>query len=158
MYAEKNISYACIGLCLQKILQSIAFFQHFLPSSKVSSKFWSWKFFQHSFRVQRRRRVKTYIRRQSKNVWDLKLTLLKGNTVKRQCHAILDFSLFSKISVPKAPEYPTRAVSNFLRKFLRSSSCFTGVIETGGKWKKSSIKTVLNFLFGHLRVAEVTYR
>jgi hypothetical protein len=34
----------------------------------------------------------------------------------------------------------------------------TGVIDTGGKWKKSPVRKVLIILFGHLWVIELTYR
>jgi hypothetical protein len=53
------------------------------------------------------------------------------------------------------------AVSNFfenLRRYSRSSRCTTGVNDTGGEWKKSSIIKVLIILFGHLWEVEVTYR
>ncbi len=33
---------------------------------------------------------------------------------------------------------------------IRSSRCTTGVVDTGGKWKKSAITKVLIILFGHL--------
>ncbi len=39
-----------------------------------------------------------------------------------------------------------------------SSRCTTGVNDTGGKWKKSSIIKVLIILFGHLWEEELTYR
>jgi hypothetical protein len=32
------------------------------------------------------------------------------------------------------------------------------VVDTGGKWKKSSIKKVLTILSGHLWLVELTYR
>jgi hypothetical protein len=35
--------------------------------------------------------------------------------------------------------------------------CTTGVFDSG-KWKKSSIRKVLNILFGHLWVVELRYR
>ncbi len=42
---------------------------------------------------------------------------------KGQCHELLNFRFFSLISVPQAPEYPTRAVSYFfkMRGDIRSS-------------------------------------
>jgi hypothetical protein len=48
-----------------------------------------------------------------------------------QCHEIFDFLDF--------PEKTIMAVSNFskIRGDNRSSRCTTGVIDTGGKWKKS---------------------
>jgi hypothetical protein len=36
--------------------------------------------------------------------------------------------------------------------------CTTGVVDTYGKWKKSSIRKVFNILFGHLWVVQLTYR
>ena len=37
-----------------------------------------------------------------------------------------------------------------IRGDIHSSRCTTGVVDTGGKWKKSSIIKVLIILFGHL--------
>ncbi len=56
--------------------------------------------------------------------------------------------------------YTIRVVLNFLkiRGDVRSSRCTTGVVDTGGKWKKSSIIKVLIILFGHLWEVELTYR
>jgi hypothetical protein len=45
-----------------------------------------------------------------------------------------------------------------IRGDIRSSRCTTGVVDTGGKWKKSSIIKVLIILFGHLWEVELTYR
>jgi hypothetical protein len=65
---------------------------------------------------------------------------------------------------PQAPEYPIRAVSNFpkIRGDIHSSRCTTGVVDkknnTSGKWKKSSIRKVLNIFCGHLWVVEFTLR
>jgi hypothetical protein len=39
---------------------------------------------------------------------------------------------------------------------ISSSMCTTGVVDTGGKWKKSSIRKFLIILFGHLWVEELT--
>ncbi len=41
---------------------------------------------------------------------------------------------------------------------IRCSRCTTGVVDTGGKWRKSSIRNVLIILFGHLWEVELTYR
>jgi hypothetical protein len=41
---------------------------------------------------------------------------------------------------------------------IRSSRCTTGVIDTGGKWEKSSVIKVLIVLFGHLFEVELTHR
>jgi hypothetical protein len=47
---------------------------------------------------------------------------------------------------PPSPwyEYPIISVSIFLniREDICSSTCNTGVVDTGGRWKKSSIKEV----------------
>ncbi len=51
---------------------------------------------------------------------------------------------------------PIRAVSNFFENSRRYSQ-FTGVNDTGGKWKKSSIRIFLIILFGPLWVEELTY-
>jgi hypothetical protein len=34
-----------------------------------------------------------------------------------------------------------------IRGDIRSSWCTTGVVETGGKWKKSSIRKVFHYFF-----------
>ncbi len=41
---------------------------------------------------------------------------------------------------------------------IRSSRCTSGVVDTDGKWEKSSIWKVLIILFGHLWVVESRYR
>ncbi len=41
---------------------------------------------------------------------------------------------------------------------IRSSKCTTDVVDTGVKWKKSSIIKVLIILFGHLWEVELTHR
>ncbi len=55
---------------------------------------------------------------------------------------------------------PLGSFRNFLEICgdIRSSRCTTGVVDTGGKWKKSSIIKVLIILFGHLWEVELTYR
>jgi hypothetical protein len=45
-----------------------------------------------------------------------------------------------------------------IRGDICSSRCTTGVIDSSGKWKKSSIIKVLIILFGHLWEVELTYR
>ncbi len=78
--------------------------------------------------------------------------------LKGQCHEIFCFWFFSWISFPPAPEYSIKTVSNFskIRWDIRSSRFATGVNDTGGKWKKSSIRKILIILFGHLWVVEKT--
>ncbi len=52
---------------------------------------------------------------------------------------------FSSISFPQAPDYAISTDSNFFRKFANKKSQIndTVVVDTGGKWKKSSIKKFL---------------
>jgi hypothetical protein len=45
-----------------------------------------------------------------------------------------------------------------MRGDIRSSRFATGVVDTGGKWKKSSIKNFFWISFGHLGVIELAYR
>ncbi len=81
--------------------------------------------------------------------------------LKGQCHEIFCFWFFSWISFPLAPEYSIETVSIFskIRGDIRSSRFATGVNDTGGKWKKSSIRKIVIILFGHLWVpiVEETY-
>ncbi len=81
-----------------------------------------------------------------------------GN-LKGQCHEIFCFWFFSLIGFPQAPEYSIKTVSNFskIRGDIRISRFATGVNDTGGKWKKSSIRKILIILFSHLWVVEETY-
>ncbi len=79
---------------------------------------------------------------------------LKG-TVSR------DFRLlfFSWISSPKPLSIPLGLFQIFskIRGDICSSRWTTGVVDTGGKWRKSSITTFLIILFGHLWEVELTY-
>ncbi len=81
-------------------------------------------------------------------------TYLKG-----QCHEIFASGFFKK-SVPPQPQRislrPFRIFSK-IRGDIRSSRFATGVNDTGGKWKKSSIRKILIILFGYLWVVEETY-
>jgi hypothetical protein len=45
-----------------------------------------------------------------------------------------------------------------IRGDIRSSRCTTGVVDTGGKWKITSIRKVFIISFGHLWVVELAYR
>ncbi len=54
------------------------------------------------------------------------------------------------------PSGPFRIFSK-IRGDIRSSRFATGVNDTGGKWKKSSIRKILIVLFGYLWVVEETY-
>jgi hypothetical protein len=61
---------------------------------------------------------------------------------------------------PPSPRVFHKDRFEFFRKILgdiRSSRFATGVKDTGGKWKKSSIRKILIILFGHLWVVEETY-
>ncbi len=61
--------------------------------------------------------------------------VIKGT--RRQCHKIFDFGFFSLISFSQAPEQ-----SIPLGPF-RSSRCTNGVVDTGFRWKESSIRKIL---------------
>jgi hypothetical protein len=59
------------------------------------------------------------------------------------------------------PPYTVSAISNFFPKIcsdIHSSKYITGVLDTDGKCKKSSIINVFLILFKHLWVVELTYR
>jgi hypothetical protein len=60
---------------------------------------------------------------------------------------------------PHPQSIPLRPVRIFskIHGDIRSSSFATGVNDTGGKWKKSSIRKILIILFGHLWGVEETY-
>ncbi len=79
--------------------------------------------------------------------------------LKGQCHEIFDISFFMN-QLPQAPEYPTWPFRIFSKNHgdIHSSRCTTSVIDTCGKWKKISIRKVLNIMFGHLWVAKLRYR
>ncbi len=53
--------------------------------------------------------------------------------------------------------YRNMEVCNF-EIFTAQGAPPCSVIDMGGKWKKSSIRKVLNILFVHLWVVELTYR
>jgi hypothetical protein len=80
-------------------------------------------------------------------------------SLKGQCHEIFDFRFFSLISFPQSPEDTMRAVSNFFENSGRYSQLKVchGVVDTGGKCKKSSNIKVLIILFKHLWEVELTY-
>jgi hypothetical protein len=69
--------------------------------------------------------------------------VLARQGLKGQCHEHESFS-------PQAPEYPIMAVSKFFEKscilLIGSSRCTAGVVDTSGKWKKSSSRKVLIIL------------
>jgi hypothetical protein len=70
--------------------------------------------------------------------------LLKG-----QCHEVFDFRYLHGSDSPKPliiPLGPFRICLK-IRGDIRSSWCTTGVVETGGNWKKSSIRKVFHCFF-----------
>ncbi len=64
------------------------------------------------------------------------------------------------ISFPQAPEQPLRPFQIFskIRRDISSSRCTNEVVDTDGKWKKSSIRKVLIIFLEHLFGVELTYR
>jgi hypothetical protein len=70
---------------------------------------------------------------------------------------VLHFSLFWREILLNLPLLPFPIFSKNCGD-IRSSRCTTGVVDTGGKWRKSSIIKVLIILFGHLWEVELTYR
>jgi hypothetical protein len=80
--------------------------------------------------------------------------------LKGQCNKIFDFWFFHDSVSPK----PLSILLGLFKIFskilgdIRSSRCTIGVVDTGGKWKKSSILKVLIILFRHLWEEELTYR
>jgi hypothetical protein len=60
--------------------------------------------------------------------------------------------------VPHAPEYPIKAVLKFFRKFAEILAAQSAPSTPVANGKKTSIRKVLNILFGHLWVVELKYR
>jgi hypothetical protein len=88
-----------------------------------------------------------------------KYGILPDKNVKGTAPRDFQLQVFYMISFPQAPDYTIRAISILkIRRDIRSSRCTTGVVDTGGKWKKSSIKKVFNISFGQLWVVELAYR
>ncbi len=79
--------------------------------------------------------------------------------IKGQCHEIFCFWSFHESVSPQPQSIPLRPFQIFskIRGDIRSSRFATVVNDTGGKWKKSSIRKILIILFGHLWVVEKTY-
>jgi hypothetical protein len=69
---------------------------------------------------------------------------------------IFDFCFFHDSVSPKPLSVPLRPFRIFskIRRYIRSSRCTTGVLDTGGKWTKSSIRKMCNISFEHLWVVE----
>ncbi len=97
-------------------------------------------------------------------MWELFKDTEPGHTIvdnsKRDSATRFSTSGFFHESVSP---YPLSIPLGPFRIFLKirgdicSSRCTTAVVETGGKWKKSSIRKNLIILFGHLWVVELTY-
>jgi hypothetical protein len=70
-------------------------------------------------------------------------SLLKG-----QCHEVFDFSFFHESVSPKPLSIPQGP----FQIFFENLEIFTaqGALDTGGKWKKSTIRKVLIILFDRL--------
>ncbi len=68
--------------------------------------------------------------------------------------------LFMNQFPPQPQSIPLRPFRIFskIRGGIRSSRFATGVNDTGGKWKKSSIRKILIILFGHHWAVEETYK
>ncbi len=82
--------------------------------------------------------------------------VLNGRCLKGQCHDFSTSGFFHKSVSPKllsVPLGPFRFFSE-IRGDIRSSRFTTGVVDTGGKWKKSSIRKILIILLGHLWIVE----
>jgi hypothetical protein len=79
--------------------------------------------------------------------------------LKGQCHEIFASGSFHESVSPQPQSIPLRPFRIFskIRGDIRSSRFATGVNDTGGKWKKSSIRKIVKILFGHLWVVEETY-
>ncbi len=72
-----------------------------------------------------------------------------------QRHEIFDFCFFFHEPVSPSPWVYHSGRFEFFRKL---AVIFAALFDTGGKWKKSSIRKVLLILFGHLWDVELIYR
>ncbi len=89
------------------------------------------------------------------------ITNLLGNYLKRQCHEIFYLRFSTWISFPKPLIICIiRAISNFFKNSWRYSELqgTTDVVDTGGKWKKSSIRKIFIISFGHLLGSRVSMK
>ncbi len=83
----------------------------------------------------------------------------RGAGLKGQCHEIFCWWFFYESVSPQPQSVllgPFRTFSK-IRGDIRSSRLTTGVADTGGKWKKSSIRKILIILLGHLWIVDLTY-
>ncbi len=77
--------------------------------------------------------------------------------LKGQCHEIFDSGFFHESVSPKPLSRPFQILSK-IREDIRSSRCTTNVVDTGGKWKKSSIIKVLIICLDTFWEVELAYR
>ena len=89
---------------------------------------------------------------------DIELNRIKKSKVelKGQCHEILTSGFLHESVSPKPLSIPIGSFQIFLK--IRRDIAAQGVVDTSGKWKKSSIMKVLIILFGQLWVVELGYR
>jgi hypothetical protein len=108
-------------------------------------------------------------------VWDSSSVIISQNTgyisivqqyerqytLKGQCKEIFDFSFLHGSAVSSKPLIiplgPFQIFSKIHRD-IRSSRCTTIVIDTGGKWEKSSNRKMFIISYGHRWVVELAYR
>jgi hypothetical protein len=78
------------------------------------------------------------------------------SALKGQCHEIFASGSFHESVSPQPQSIPLRPFQFFskIRGDIHSSRFATSVNDTGGKWKKSSIRKILIILFGHVWVVE----
>ncbi len=79
---------------------------------------------------------------------------LKG-TVSRD-FSLLVFLHQSVFPQPQSIPLGPFQIFSKIRRDIRSSRLTTGVVDTGGKWEKSSIRKLLIILLGHLWIVELT--
>ncbi len=77
--------------------------------------------------------------------------------LKGQCHEIFDFWFFHESVSLKPLSIPLGPFQIFAKICgdIRSSRLTTGVVDNGGKCKKSSIRKILIILLGHLWIVEL---
>ena len=85
--------------------------------------------------------------------WKARLSSLPSDSVgesmlKGQCHEIFCFWFFHQSVSPQPQSIPFGPFRIFskIREDIRRSRLTTGVVDTGGKWKKSSIRKLLIIL------------
>ncbi len=91
----------------------------------------------------------------------MKLIVKRLRFTVSYCQGFCDIRFSTWISFSQASYYAMRAVLIFFEnlRYFHSSRCTTGVIvDTGDKWKKSSIIKVFIISFWHLWAVELAYR